>query len=976
MPLPTDVVRFRRQTRSKGAPSSGRTLFVFLAIIALLLSASVVIAALIFANLTSGLPQVESIERAFQAPRGGAFQPVRVYDRSGEILLLEILNPAAEERRWISLDDISIPDHVFQSTIAAQDGTFWSNAGYDPQTLLQQVLSTLLFQADGPSSETITQRLVRASLLPVNDNTRSPLTQQLRSALLAAELTRKYPKQQILAWYLNSAYYGHFAYGIDAAALVYFGKHAADLNLAESALLASLPLQPDLNPIDAPSSARDRQSETLDAMVSLGYLSSSEANAATKQRLKIENGVEVFDSFASDFAILAWEQLAEVLSPAAMHRGGLRIISSLDHDLQLQVACVANTHLQRMSGGELSVTEPAADGSACVAAGLLSTLRPSDVGVDHNISDVDVVVLDPISGQVLSMLGSSEQVRPSGSAFMPFIYLTAFAQGYSPSTMVFDVPEADGVFDDALGVVPPNDDGEYHGPVSMRTALANSYNAAAAWTLQLVGAETVLRTTDPMGLYLARENDIDVGQAFASGEIEVSLLDVTTAYGVMANEGRMTGFQKHTESSSFGDSALDPVIILRVEDAARQTIYATVTEERAVLSPQLAFIMTDVLSDEAARWLAFGQPNILEMGRPAGVKTGTTPSQAGNWVVGFTPSRAVGVWVGNEDGRSMQGVQALNGAAPIWQAVLRYATRDLPARGWLMPPGMSELEVCLPSGLLPTEYCPRMVREVFINGTEPTYYDNLYQPFLVNKETGKLATLFTPWDLVEERVYMIPPPGAVAWADQTEVEKPPSEYDTIYEQATSNPDVRISSPSPFDIVHGTITIRGGAEPEEFSHYRLQYGRGLNPSQWVQIGDDMEESVSEGELGRWDTEDINGLYTLQLIVVQEGGLVNTAAVNVTIDNKPPTLNLLSPVSGERFSLPLDEGVLVEVDAYDEMSVERVTLFMDDIIMTTLTTPPYAFRWTPTKTGEYEIFARAYDPAGNVAESPHVEIRVVP
>ena len=976
MPLPTDVVRFRRQARSKGAPSSGRTLFVVLVVTALLVSIFVVIAALIFANLTSGLPQVESIENGFRAPYGDSFQPVQVYDRSGEVLLLEILNPTAEVRRWVSLDDVSIPDHVFQATIAAQDATFWSNTGYDPQILLQHILSTLLFQAERPSTETITQRLVRASLLPVDDHKRSPLTQQLRSALLAAELTRKYPKHQILAWYLNSAYYGHYAYGIDAAALVYFGKHAADLTLAESALLASIPLQPDLNPVDAPRIARDRQSDTLDAMVSLGYISSSEAKAAVKQRLKITNGDAVFDSFASDFAILAWEQLADVLSPAAMHRGGLRVISTLDHDLQLQVACVANTHLRRMSGGSLSVTEPAADGSACVAAGLLSTLRPSDVGVDHHIADVAVVVLDPISGQVLSMLGSSDRVRPSGSAFMPFIYLTAFAQGYSPSTMVFDVPEVDGVFDNALGVIPPNDDGEYHGPVSMRTALTNSYNAAAAWTLQLVGAETVLRTIDPVGLRVARENDVDFGKAFASGEVEVSLLDMTAAYGMMANEGRMAGVPSPIESSSFGDSVLDPIIILRVEDATQQIIYETVPKERAVLSPQLAFLMADVLSDETARRPAFGQPNILEIGRPAAVKTGTMQSQAGNWLLGFTPSRAVGVWVGNDDGRSMQGVQALNGAAPIWQAVLRYAARDLPAQGWLMPPGMSEVEVCLPSGLLPTEYCPHVVREVFISGTEPIYFDNLYQPFLVNKETGKLATLFTPWDLVEERVYMIPPPGAAAWADQTDVEKPPREYDTIYEQDTSDPGVRISSPSPFDIVHGKIAIHGIAESEGFSHYRLQYGRGLNPSQWIQIGEDMTAPVSAGELGRWDTAGLDGLYTLQLLVVQDGGLVRSAAVNITIDNQPPSLKLLSPEPRERFSLALDEGVLVELDAYDEMSVERVTLYLGDEIMTTLTTPPYAYRWIPTQAGAFEIYARAYDHAGNMAETPHADIQVVP
>ncbi len=979
MPVPTDIIRSRRRrARGVGAPGVEGAIISLIALVILLVGAVGMAVALAYADLTGGLPPVQEIEYAFGLVGSESFQPVRIYDRSGEVLLLEVIHPAASDRRWLRIDPLAadvLPHHVIQGTIAALDATFWTNPGYDAGALLQDLMAALLRQPIDTLERTIGQRLVETHILPLGDSDLSPLARNLRSALMSAELTRQYPQQQILEWYLNSAYYGNFAYGIDAAALVYFGKHATDLTLAEGAILVGVPLQPASNPIDDPKQARERQAQVLEAMVSEGMIRQAEADYALDQSLAVQPAGGEMTSHASEFGIFAWARLSEILQPAALHRSGLRVVTSLDNDLQLQATCAVRTHMRRMGGGEVGAVEPAADGSACIAAGLLPPLRPSDIGVDHNLSEVAVVILDPVSGQILSLVGPADVSRPAGSGFMPFIYLTAFARGYSPGTMVLDIPYYEAYLDDESWVVPPNDDGHYHGPVRMRTGLANSYNAAAAWSLNLVGVENVLRTVRSMGVSTLNEVEVDYGAMLASGGAEVTLLDMAFANGVIANQGRMNGVAVRIEQGSSGFRSLDPVAILHVEDADGKVVYVFAQEERAVLSSKLAFLMADVLSDEAARWPAFGQSNPLEIGRPAAAKTGTTADMADNWTLGFTPSRVVGVWVGNLDGSAIQGVHALNGAAPIWHAIIRYTTRDHPREGWEIPLGISTIEVCDPSGLLPTLYCPNVVREVFIHGTEPTHYDNLYQPFLINRETDKLATLSTPLDLVEERVYLIPPSEAVEWARQAGIEQPPQEYDTLYEQTAFDPQVNISSPITFDILRGEVVVRGDARSESFRYYRLQYGQGLNPVRWVQIGEDETTSVTKGILGRWDTEGLSGLYTLQLVVVKTDGRIATAATHMTVDNQPPRIQLLSPEPGAEFTWPDDREVVIEVEVSDEISLAKVIFYLDNRPIDTVTSPPYSTRWSVGQAGEHEVYVRAYDIAGNMAESERVEINIL-
>jgi membrane peptidoglycan carboxypeptidase len=991
MPTSLDVVRGRRRQRAQRRSRNwiGRLGSALAALISLLVGAAGLVGALMFAGLTENLPSVQTIEAQFDAS-SGLYRTTAFYDRTGQTRLLEVLTPAAADRRAVRLAT-ELPDHapqhLLQASIALQDPQFWTSPGYDPAWLAQVLLATLRRQPV-PQGTSIAQQLARNTLLPPGEQHRSPVAQALREALLASELTRTYSREQILEWYLNSAYYGQLANGMDAAALVYFGKHASELSLAESALLAAIPLDPSLNPVDAPQQAKAQQALVLEAMVREGYLDAAVAEAATAESLTFGPPPPLENVRAASFSQMALGQLAELLGPGFAHRGGLRVTTTLDYDVQLQAECVSRTQLARLSGADPGEAVPAADGSACIAAGLLAPLRPSDAGVDHAISGAAVVVIDPTTGEILAVVstgGMAEEpgarelnlavdgVHQPGSTLFPFIYLTAFSTGYTPASMVLDVPTTftDPVTGQAYN--PANRDDLFHGPIRMRAALAGSYNLPAMRTLGQLGVEDVLHTARQMGLTTLGPDVSAYGPRLARQGGQVSLLDLTYAYSVLANRGTMAGVPIAPQEQTTGMRGLGPAAILRIEDATGEVVYEYVPGGRAVVSPQLAYLMDDVLSDETARWPAFGHPNVLEVGRPAAVQTGTTENGADNWTVGFTPSLAVGVWVGNADGEPMRGIGALNGAAPIWNAITRYATRDLPSEGWEMPAGVSLVEVCDPSGLLPTAYCPNVVRETFVQGTEPSYYDTLYQPFRVNRETGKLATLFTPLDFVEERVYLIPPPEAAQWARQAGIEQPPQEYDTVYEQAY-DPEVNIASPSPFEVLRGQVEVRGDARPDGFDYYRLQYGQGLNPTHWVQIGNDLDAPVEAGRLGRWDTAGLSGLYVLQLMVVQEGGRVETAAVPVTIDNQPPSIRLVSPAGGESFTWPVEPGVILQVEVSDDLSLARVEFYVDGRGVATATAPPYSTRWRLGTIGEHVVFATAWDSAGNRAESERVTISI--
>jgi membrane carboxypeptidase/penicillin-binding protein len=997
MPSTTSVIR-QRQARRVRARRGARKAQRAFAGLGLALALAVVLAgvaaagavATVYAYFTRDLPSAEALQAAFDPSNAEFFQTTRIYDRTGQHLLYEVIDPRGGDRQYITYDQI--PLSVISATIAIEDKTFFTNPGYDLVGITRALISNLRGEAiQGGSS--ITQQLVKNTLIPLDQRAERSYARKVREILLAAEITRRYSKEQILEWYLNTNFYGNLAYGVDAASLVYFGKHASQLALAEAALLAAIPQSPGVNPIGAPDQAKSRQEVVLDVMAREGFISGAQAQAAQAEPLRIQPPVRRFDIQAPHFSVYVRQQLAERYGEDLVNRGGLKVITTLDLDLQRQVECVARTQVARLSGADPNTIVPA-EGGGCAAAAFLPPLRETDAGVDHHVTNAAVVVLRPDTGEILALMGALDYWNPAisgnfniavdglrqpGSAFKPFTYLEAFRQGYTPASLLLDIPTQ---FPLPSGEVyaPENYDRQFHGPVSMRLALARSYNVPAVQTIHLVGVDNVIRRAHQLGI-----NSLELGQyglALTLGGGEVTLLDLTYAYGVFANSGVMAGQPVRADAQRPGYRLLDPVSILRVEDRHGRILDEFDTPDtQQILSPDLAYLINGVLSDNEARVAAFGRGNPLELDdRPAGAKTGTTNDFRDNWTVGYVPQRAVGVWVGNADNSAMRAVTGLTGAAPIWHAVMQYATRGLPPRGWDAPPGIVSLRVCEPSGLLPTPFCPRTRLEVFIQGTEPTTTDNLWQAVRVNRETGKRATVCTPPELVEERVYQILPLEAADWVRTAGLEQPPTEYDPLGGACLPTANAAILHPQPFAYIRGTVEITGTAKGDEnYGYFWVQYGPGLFPQTWTKIEGNRGEQIEEGVLQVWNTTGLDGLYSLQLVIVKNdpaGGppSFDTATIQVTVDNQPPTVDLLTPSPNQEFTLGQDESVVIQPLAQDNLSLARVVFFVDGASVDEATVAPYSTRWRLTARGTHTVFVRAYDAAGNFTDSQTVTITV--
>ncbi|GAB4474019.1 MAG: PBP1A family penicillin-binding protein [Anaerolineae bacterium] len=928
---------------------------------------------------------------AQQLPEPGAittveedFETTKIYDRTGQVLLYEVIDPLAGDRTWVELVDI--PLSLRYATVAIEDKTFYDNPGYDLEGILRAAWNNLTGgQVQGGSS--ITQQLVKNVLIEPEERTEISLERKIKELILAIRISDQYSKDQILEWYLNTNFYGNLAYGVEAAAQVYFGKSVTELTLGESAMLAAIPQSPAMNPIDNFEQAKQRQRIVLDLMVEQGYITPDQAEVAFNQTLIIRPPEQRFNLLAPHFSIAVRKKLEEMFGPSLVYRGGLVVYTTLDYTLYLQAECAARTHVARLSGDPGAVI-PASDGSPCTAADYLPPLPADAVGVDHNVNNAAIVILNATTGEVLAMVGSLDYYntaidgnfnvalaeRQPGSAFKPFTYVTAFEQGYTPASMVLDVRTA---FDvgSSQPYVPENYDRRYHGPMSIREALANSYNVPAVQVLEWVGIENTIRTAHAMGINTLDRGLDYYGLSLTLGGGEVTLYDLTYAYSVFAGMGAMSGTPTPEELRRPGFRELDPSLILRVEDRDGAILWeygqGNTFRRSLVLEPSLAYLINDILSDDVSRRPSVGPNSALLLSRPAAVKTGTTNDFRDNWTVGYTPQITVGVWVGNTNNAPMQNLPAITGAAPIWHAVMEYAHRDLPVQTWERPADIVETTVCQVSGLLPTTYCPTR-QEIFREGTQPTTYDTIFQPFLVNKETGRLATVYTPPALVEERVYQVLPPEAADWAREANIPQPPTEYDTV-DIPGAYGNVAITSPAPFSYVRDVVVIEGNATDPNFSFYRLDYGEGLNPTEWTQIGITQYSSRFAQELGVWDARSLEGLFSLRLSVVRGNNSVEEFITQVTVDNTPPTVSLLTPADGATFYLD-DEFVTIQPYVFDNISMDRVEFYVDDQLIATSTIAPFNERWLIGDTGYHIIQVRAFDAAGNFAVSDRITIVV--
>jgi membrane peptidoglycan carboxypeptidase len=970
-----------------------------------------------YAYFTRDLPEPEAVQVAEED-----FETTKIYDSTGKQLLFEIIDPTGGDRQWIPFDQIK-DNPIVCATVALEDRTFWSNPGFDPRGIGRAFLSNARGeQIQGGSS--ITQQLIKNVVI---DPSRRYVSEEgpewkdyerkITEILLAHRVTQKYSKEQILEWYLNTNHYGNLAYGIEAAAKVYFGKSASELTLAEAATLAAIPQFPAMNPFDNPDIADERRLLVLDAMMEEGCITQEQAEAAGSETLKLARYEERYDIKAPHFSVYVRKQLEQMpeIGPELLRRGGLKVYTTLDYELNQQAQCVARAHIRRLSGeDEATVIQQAID-SGCEAAQYLMPLRPSHVGWDHEVNNAAVVVLRPGTGEILAMVGSldywDESIdgqfnvavdgpgRQPGSSFKPFTYVTLLSQGYNAAYMFLDVRQA---FQQPTGVpyVPENYDRKYHGPQRLREALACSYNIPAVEALYLAGVDNTIRTAHRMGINTLDKGLDFYGLSLTLGGGEVHLLDMVYAFSVFANDGKMYGEPLPAGQLRSGYRELNPVAILRVEDRDGNVLYQyDRPESHDILDPRLAYLMNSILSDRVSRYGAFSKPNQLELSddRPVAAKTGTTNNYKDAWTIGYTPQLAAGVWVGNSDNSDMKSVAGITGAADIWHAMMEYALRDEPQAPFVRPEGLVEMRVCEKSGLLPNEYCPT-VSELFIPGTEPKEQDTIYQVFRVHRETGLLCTAQTPPDQCEEKVFEVYPPEAADWIaslpEDQRPETPPTQYVPIG-PTLADAEVGIISPAPYSYITGTVPITGNARGGDFNYYALYFGEGMNPTNWVQIGQNHGNQVDKNVLEFWDTTGLDGLYTLRLQVVDHSAAVREAIAQVTVDPTPPEVDLTYPEDGAEYEYDYDEWANINAEVSD-YSIARVEYYMyqwnraDEGKATppdppeglepfvVRTQPPFNVNWTIKGhgAGKYTFYVIVVDAAGNSTTSDKVTIRLVP
>ncbi len=786
----------------------------------------------VYAYYARTLPSVDELSE-----RAETFQSARIYDRNGE-LLFEFFDPTGGRRSVVAYDEI--PTVVIQATVATEDGSFFTNAGVSPLSTARALWQNLRAGEAVFGGSTITQQVAKNVFL----TTERTLDRKIQEAILATELTRRYSKNDILAVYLNNTYFGNLAYGISAAAETYFGKDVADLDLHEAALLAGLIQAPVYwDPYTNPDGALGRRSVALGLMERRGYITAEEAQAAGDMPLDVQ--ATAVNMRAPHMVMTVRQQLEQLVGEGRLYREGLQVYTTLDLELQEQAEAAVSQGIANLEG--------------------------------LNATNAALVAMDPQTGEVLAMVGSADfwseaiagqvnvalQPRQPGSTIKPLTYLAALEMGWTPATMLMDVEQ-----DFPDGANPPyrpvNYDGKFVGPLSLRAALGASRNIPAVYTLEQIGLPALLEMSSRLGITTLTRPDYGLSLTLGGGE--VTLLEMTGAYAALANGGyRVT-----------------PRTILTITDPTGKPILEPeVPESPAVIDPRRAFLITDILADNAARTPAFGAESAMVLPFPAAVKTGTTNDNRDGWTVGYTPNLVTGVWVGNSDNTPMAGLSGSRSAAPIWGSFMASAPANAAGTPFARPEGIVELEVCPVSGHPRTEDCPPARREIFVADQAPTDRCPVHTRVAVCQVSGKLATEFCPLDTVEQRPVEDYGQRFDGWAVALGKVVPPRERCAAHAAA---PQVAISLPAA--PLSGVVDVTGSAEAPGFQHYRLELGAGQAPEQWQQISPMIAAPVAGGLLYTWDTTIyVDGIYSLRVVVQVEGRTVEATTVT-EVRNAPP------------------------------------------------------------------------------------------
>jgi penicillin-binding protein 1C len=793
--------------------------------------------------------------------RASSFETAQILDRNGQ-LLYSLADPNTGNRTYVSL--AAIDQDLIDATIATEDSRFYTNPGFDPVAIVRAVALAAIEDTPLTGASTITQQLARALLLEEEERTQRTFSRKVKEIVLAAEINRTYSKDEILELYLNEINYGNRAYGIEAAAQTYFNKPASELSVAEASLLAGLPQAPALwDPFTQPESALGRQREVLGLMTASGYITLAEAQAAIEESAPVVRAMEPPDVVIRfpHFVFTVLQQLEEQIGAQAIYRGGLRVFTTLDPAVQsLAEEAVAQNREGLAAGGANNAALVALDPRTGEVLALVGSVDFNDEG---------------ISGQVNMALSP----RQTGSAIKPLVYLTAFEQGWTPATLLWDVPTS---FPDGANppYTPKNYDDEFHGPQRIRPALGNSYNIPAVKALEFIGVCNFIVRAQALGLASLQDSGCqesgqprEHGLSLTLGGGEVSPLEMAGAFGVLANQGRL----------------VPPFTIARIETRAGDLV----TEHQApepqagqVARAEHAYLLSDILSDDAARQAEFGANSPLNIpGHDVAAKTGTSGTTGSDvrdtWTVGYTPEIVAAVWAGNTDNQPLApGQSGLRTAVPIWNAFMTGYLSGRQPQSFPRPPGVVEVEICADSGARPGPGCRNRAVEMFASDQLPPGPEqDVFRPVSIDLWTNQVANQFCPESVYEAnffnlvvnarpevvareqgnaRNWLEQSAGGQAWAAARSIAiplalPPASECN----ESTPRPRVTITQPAEGQQVGGIVDIVGTAMGPNVAGYQMEYGLTHDPQGWGLIQALQPLMVDNGILARWDSQGVSG-----------------------------------------------------------------------------------------------------------------------
>lgn len=703
----------------------------------------------VFAWFAKDLPSADQLESRVVT------ESTKIYDKSGQHLLYETGKDV--RRTYASINDIS--PYLTNATIALEDKHFYQHRGFDPLGILRSAGINIASNSQVGGS-TITQQFVKLAIVG-NEKTYS---RKIKELILSVELERKYSKDQILEFYLNEVSYGGVNMGVAAAANSYFNKSPKDLTLAEAAVLASIPQRPTYYISQNRDALYERQKYALDRMVEEGYITKEEAEAAKAENITIQQTVAYKD--APHFVDYVLAQLEDDFGGGFMNQG-LKVTTTLDYDKQ------------RLAE---------------------ETIKTGMVNVEkYGGSNAALVSIDAHNGQVLAMVGSKDYYaqdydgqfnvatspRQPGSSFKPIAYVTAFANGYNPNTVVFDVKTD--FTTDGPTYMPNNYSGRFSGPIALRNALAQSLNIPAVKVLYLVGLDKVLDNAEKLG-YTTLQDRSRFGLAVVLGGAEVKLLEHTSAFATFAQEGK-----RHPVAT-----------ILKVEDHAGETLYEWTDTQEQVIDQAAVQQLNNVLSDTRAR---AGFTNLNIAGKTIAAKTGTTNDFHDGWTMMYTPSFATGVWVGNNDNAAMHvGADGSFIAAPIANAYMSKILDDLPDEPFSQPPPAQANKPVLwgQTGIEVEKTVDKDTQKIIPDDCLNTYPEE-FKAKKTFKEVHEILHYLrkedplgdAPKDPVSDPMYTKWETGVQAWASgQSEYISAKLEYeDCNLRSADQTPTVSITSPA-------------------------------------------------------------------------------------------------------------------------------------------------------------------------------------